>query len=124
MKTPILPCPDVIKWMPRKVDNQHRSIFNFEGKVVASYKASMFNEMYHLKEASIKISHEWLKQKSEFADLLTILKEWWSEGHFRTKPATTEWKTSKFIKTVQIIVILLLRVLGRKDGSTFRTSGF
>ena len=41
------------------------------------------------------------------------------KGQFRSKPANTEWKTSKFQKTVQIIVILLSRVFGRKDGSTF-----
>ena len=86
---------------------------------MASYKASMFNQMYHLKEAYIKVSPKWLKQKSESVDLLTILKGWWSEGQFRTKPATTEWKSSKFRKTVQTIVILLSRVFGRKDGSNF-----
>ena len=86
---------------------------------MANYKALMFNQMYHLKEAYIKVSPEWLKQKSESADLLTILNEWWSEGPFRTKPATAEWKTSKFRKSVQIVVILLLRVFRRKDGSTF-----
>ena len=75
--------------------------------------------MYHLKEARIKISPEWLKKKSESTDLLTILKGWWSEGHFRTKPATMKWKNSKFRKSVQTIVILLSRVFGRKDVSTF-----
>ena len=57
--------------------------------------------------------------ESESADLLTILKEWWSEGHFRTNPTTAEWKTSKFRKSVQIIIILLLRVFQRKDVLTF-----
>ena len=33
MKTLILPCPDVIKWIARKVDHQHRSVLNFEGKL-------------------------------------------------------------------------------------------
>ena len=79
----------------------------------------MINQIQHLKEASIKISPEWLKQKSESIDLLTILKGWWSEGHFRTKPTTAEWKTSKFRKIVQIIVIFLSRVFRRKDVSTF-----
>ena len=51
--------------------------------------------------------------------MLTILKGWWSEGNFRSNLANVEWKTSKFRKTVQIIVILLSRVFGRKDGSTF-----
>ena len=124
VKTPILPCPDVIEWITRKIDHQHRSILNVEGKVVANYKPSMINQIYHLKEATIKVSPDWLKQKSESADMLTILKGWWSEGNFRSKPANVEWKTSKFRKTVQIVVILLSRLFGRKDGSTFLINGF
>ena len=119
IKTPILPCPDVIEWITKKINHQHRSILNVEGKVVANYKPSMISQIYHLKKAIVKVSPEWLKQKSESADMLTIFKGWWSEGHFRRKPITAEWKTSKFRKTVQIIVILLSRVFGRKDGSTY-----
>ena len=47
------------------------------------------------------------------------MKWWWSKGQFRSKSESTMWKTSKFRKSVQIIVILLSRVFGRKDGSTF-----
>jgi hypothetical protein len=61
VKTLVLPCLDVIEWITRKIDHQHRSILNYEGKKVSSYKASVFNEMYHLKEAYIKVSLEWLK---------------------------------------------------------------
>ena len=75
--------------------------------------------MYHLKEATVKVLPEWIMQKSESTDMLTILKGWWSEGNFRSKTTTAMWKTSKFKKTVQIIVILLSRVFKRKDGSTF-----
>ena len=118
MKTLVLPCLDVIERITRKIDHHHQSILNHDRNSVASYKASMFNQMYHLKEAYIKVSPEWLKKKSESSDLLTILKGWWSEGHFRTKSTAAEWKTSKFRKSVQIIVIFLSRVFGRKDGST------
>ena len=119
VKTPILSCPDVIEWITRKIDHHHRSILNAKRKVVANYKPSFINQIYHLKEATVKISPDSLKQKSESVDMLTILKGWWSEGNFRSKPANVEWKTSKFKKTVQIIVILLSRLFGRKDGSTF-----
>ena len=51
--------------------------------------------------------------------MLTILKGWWSKSYFKRKPANAEWKTSKFRKTMQIIMILLSRVFRRKDGSTF-----
>jgi hypothetical protein len=74
MKTLVSPCPDVIEWITRKFDHQHRSILNFEGKVVASYKAYMINQMYHLKEVSINISPEWLRKKSESINLLTIVR--------------------------------------------------
>lgn len=100
VKTLVLPCLDVIEWITRKIDHQHRSIMNYEGKSVSSYEGLVFNQMYHLKEACIKVSPEWLKQKNESVDFLTILKGWWSKGQFRTKPTATEWKNSKFRKNV------------------------
>jgi hypothetical protein len=100
VKTPVLPCPDVIEWIIRNIDHEHRSILNYEDKSVASYKDSVFKQMYHLKEAHIKVTPEWLKQKSESADLLTIIKGWWYEGHFRTKSIAVEWKTSKLRMSV------------------------
>ena len=104
VKTPILPCPDVIEWITRKNDHEHQSILNCENQSVSSYKVSVFNQMYHLKEAHIKVTHEWLRQKSESADILTIMKGRWSEGHFRTKFVAIEGENSKFRKSVQIIV--------------------
>lgn len=41
VKTLVLPCLDDIEWITRKIDHQHRSILNHEGKSVANYKASM-----------------------------------------------------------------------------------
>jgi hypothetical protein len=124
VKTPVLPCLDVVEWITRKIDHQHQSILNVEGKVVANYNPSIINQIYHLKEATVKVSPKWLKQNGDSVNMLTILKGWWSEGNFRSKPANVEWKTSKFRKILQIIVILLSRVFGKKDGSTFRISGF
>ena len=62
---------------------------------------------------------EWLRQKCEYANLLTIMKGWWSKGQFMAKFVSAEWKTSKFKKSVQIIVILISKFFGRKDSSTF-----
>ena len=47
------------------------------------------------------------------------MKGWWFEGQFRAKSSPIEWKTYKFRKSIQIIVILLERVFGRKDASSF-----
>lgn len=100
VKTPVLPCTYVIEWITRKIDHDDQLILNDEDKSVASYKAYVFNQIYHLKDAHIKVTPEWLKQKSESTDILTIMKAWWSKGHFRTKFAVLEWKTYKFRKSV------------------------
>ena len=119
IKTQVLPCPDVIEWITQKINHENISILNSKNKSVASYKALVFNQIYHVKEAHIKVTPKLLKQKNESIDFMTIMKGWWSKGQFKAKSASTEWKTSKFRKSVQIIVILSLRVFGRKDGSTF-----
>jgi len=93
VKTLVLPCPDVIEWITRKIDHENRSIINYEDKSVSHYKDIVFNQLYHLKEAQIKVTHEWLRQKNEAIDFLTIMKGWRSEGQFRAKSASAEWKT-------------------------------
>ena len=47
------------------------------------------------------------------------MKGWWFKGQFKSKPSYVEWKTSKFRKSIQITVILLARLFGRKDVSSF-----
>ena len=109
----------MIEWITRKVDHENREILNLEDKSVASYKASIFNQIYHFKEDHIKVTPGWLKQKNESIDFLTIMKGWWSEVQFRAKSASVKWNTSKFRKSIQIIVIFLSRVFRRKDGESF-----
>ena len=60
-KTTILPCLDVIEWMTWRIDHESRTIINFEGKHVSSYQAPVLNQMYHFKEAQVKVTSEWLK---------------------------------------------------------------
>jgi hypothetical protein len=40
---------------------------------MASYQDSVLN---HLKEAHAKVALEWLKQKNDYADFLSIMKGW------------------------------------------------
>ena len=61
IKTTVLPCSDVIEWITRKIDHENRSILKSENKSVANYKASLFNQIYHLKEAHIEVTPEWTK---------------------------------------------------------------
>ena len=56
VKTLVLPCPDVIEWITWKIDHENRAILNSENESVGSYKASVFNLIYHFKEAHIKVT--------------------------------------------------------------------
>ena len=58
------------------MDHDNRAILNFEDKSVASYKASVLNQFYHFKEAHVKVTPEWLKQKNDYDDFLEIMKGW------------------------------------------------
>ena len=49
IKTSVLPCPDVIEWITWKLDHENRVVLNSKDKSVASYKAPMFNQIYHFK---------------------------------------------------------------------------
>ena len=72
-RTPILLFPYVIEWITWRVDHEKRKILNFEDKSVASCKESVLNQIYHFKEAHIKVIPEWLKQKNESANFLTVM---------------------------------------------------
>ena len=88
---------------------------------MASYQAPILNQLYHFKEAQVKVSLEWLKEKNDYVDFLSIMKRWWSEGQFISNPLYVEWKTSKFRKSMHIMVIFSARVFRRKDVSSFST---
>ena len=52
----VLPCLDVIKWMTQRIDHESRTILNFEGKHVDNYQDAVLNQMYHLKEALVRVT--------------------------------------------------------------------
>jgi hypothetical protein len=104
------------------VNHENKAILNLEDKSLSSYKSSVLNQIYHFKEAHVKVTPEWLKQENDSIDFLTIMKGWWFERQFRAKYASVEWKNSKFRKSIQIIVILL-ECLEEKMVQVFRTSG-
>ena len=87
-RTLVLPCPDVIEWMTRRIDHERKNILNFEGKHIASYKDPMINQLHHFKEAQVRVTPEWLKRKTESIDFLTIMKCWWSERESYIKSHT------------------------------------
>ena len=105
--------------MTQRIDHESRTILNFEEKHVSSYQVIFPNQMYHFKEAKIRVTPEWLHRKYESINFLTIIKGWWLEGNFRSKSTRTRWKTSKFQNIILIMVILMSRIFGRKDASHF-----
>jgi hypothetical protein len=99
-KTPVLPWSDVIEWMTQRIYHESRTNLNFKDKHVANYQALVLNHLHHFKESQVKVTLEWLKEKTESVDFLSIMKGWWFEGQFREKPSPVEWKTSKFRKSI------------------------
>ena len=85
--------------MTQRVDHENRTILNFEDKHVAKYQVHVLNQLYHFKEAQVKVTPEWLHNKDESVDFLSIMKGWWSEGNFRSKPTLTGLRTLKLRKT-------------------------
>ena len=76
----------MIEWITQRIDHKRRTILNFEGKHVASYQDPVLNKRYHFKEAQVRVTPEWLQSKIESMYFLTIMKGWWLEGNFRSKP--------------------------------------
>ena len=118
-KPHVLPCPYVIEWLTRKVYHERRTLLGFEENHVASYQALVLNQMYHFNKAEIKVAQEWLQNKFESINYLDIMKGWWLEGNFRYNTTPIGRKISKLQKRIQIMVILLSRIFGRKDSSHF-----
>ena len=79
-RTPILPYLDVIEWMNQRIYHESKTILKFEGKHVVSYQVTIVNQLYHFKEAQVKVTPYWLKRRNESVDFLYIMKGWWSEG--------------------------------------------
>ena len=118
-KTLFSSCLDLIEWMAWRINHESRTILNFEDKHVSNYQDPVLNLLYHFKEAQVKVTPEWLKNKIKSIYFLSIMKGWWSEGQFKEKPWPVEWRTSKFRKSIQSRVILLERIFGRKYASSF-----
>ena len=74
VKTPVLPCPDVIEWITRKINHENRSILISENKEFRQLQSLSFESDISSKGAHIKVTPDWLKQKNESADFLTLMK--------------------------------------------------
>ena len=105
--------------MTQRINHESRTILNFEDKHVASYQSLVLNQLYHFKQGQVRVTLEWLQTKIESVDFLSIMKGWLSEGKFRSKPTPAKWRTSRFRKSIQITIILMSRIFGRKDASHF-----
>ena len=72
------------------------SLLEFKGNHVASYQAPILNKIYNFKEYQIKVTKQWLQNKSSSINYFDIMNRWWSKGNFRSSPAPIGWKTYDF----------------------------
>ena len=69
-RTLVLPYSDVIEWFTWKIDHESRTILNLEDKHVSIYQYLILNQLYHFKEAHVKVTPEWLKSKTKSINFL------------------------------------------------------
>jgi hypothetical protein len=91
----VLPCPNVTEWLTRKVGHERRTLLDFKRKHIASYQDHVPNQMYHFKEARIKVTQELLQNKSDSINYLDIMKGWWLKGILRSNLVPTGCKNLK-----------------------------
>ena len=60
--------------MTKRIYHESRTILNLKDKNVAIYQALVLNQLHHFKEYQVKVALEWLKDRTESVDFLSIMK--------------------------------------------------
>ena len=55
-KTLVLSCSDVIEWIIQRIYHESRVILNFKDEHVSNYQAPILNQLYHFKQAQVKVT--------------------------------------------------------------------
>ena len=114
----LFPCSKVIGWILPWADVTTMILENFDKQGYAAYSPGYVALAYHLPEAQIFLSNDWLKNIR--MDLVETLKRMLFPGkHFRTRP-TREYDTSSLMAPYRFIALMLNRIFGKAYGKTFK----
>ena len=114
----LFPCSEVIGWILPRADVTTMILEDVEKQGYAAYSPGYVTLAYHLPEAQVFLSDDWLRNIR--MDLVETLKRMLLSGkHFRTRP-TGEYDTARLRTPYRFIVLMLNRIFGRAHGRSFK----
>ena len=114
----LFPCSEVIGWILPRADVTTMILENVDKQGYAAYSPGYVALAYHLPEAQIYLTEDWLK--SIRMDLVETLKRMLMPGkNFRTRP-TREYDTASLRTPYKFIALMLNRIFGRAHGKRFK----
>ena len=114
----LFPCSEVIGWILPRADVTTMILENVDKQGYAAYSPGYVALAYHLPEAQIFLSDDWLKNIR--MDLVETLKIMLFPGrNFRTRP-TGEYDTTSLRTPYKFIALMLNRSFGKAHGKSFK----
>ena len=114
----LFPCFEVIGWILPQADVTTTILENVEKQGYVAYSPGYVALDYHLQEAQVFMSDDWLKNIR--MDLVETLKRMLLSGkHFKTR-ATGEYDIASLRAPYRFIALMLNRIFGRANGRFFK----
>ena len=114
----LFPCSEVIGWILPRADVTTMILENVDKQGYAAYSPGYVALAYHLPEAQVFLSDDWLKNIR--MDLVETLKRMLLLGrNFRIRP-TGEYDTASLRAPYRFIALMLNRIFGRAHGRFFK----
>ena len=114
----LFPCSEVIGWILPRADVTTMILENVAKKGYATYSPGYVALAYHLPEAQVYLTEDWLKAIK--MDLVETLKKMLMPGKkFRTRP-TGEYETANIRTPYRFIALMLNRIFGTAHSKSFK----
>ena len=114
----LFPCSEVIGWILPREDVTTMIFPNVDKQVYAAYSPGYVALAYHLPEAQLYLTEDWLKAIR--MDLVETLKRMLMPGkNFRTR-STGEYDTTSLRTPYRFIALMLNQIFGRAHRKSFK----
>ena len=114
----LFPCSEVIGWIFPRADTTTMIIENVEGQGYAAFSPGYVALAYHLPEAQVFLSDDWLNNIR--MDLVETLKRMMLQGKHYQYRLTSEYDTVSLRAPYRFIALMLNRIFGRAHGRLFK----
>ena len=114
----LFPCSEVIGWILPREDVTTMILVNVEGQGYAAFSPGYVALAYHLPEAQVFLSNDWLDNIR--MDLVETLKKMLLQGKLYRYRPTSEYDTASLRAPYRFIALMLNRIFGRAHGRLFK----